>query len=35
MPRFLSMKRSGSLSFGLIFASIGQALEQVTDALPH
>tara|TARA_B110000014_G_scaffold69252_1_gene47274 strand:- start:80 stop:187 length:108 start_codon:yes stop_codon:yes gene_type:complete len=35
MTSFLSMKRSGLLSLGLIFASIGQALEQVADALSH
>jgi hypothetical protein len=35
MTRFLPMKRSGLLSLGLIFDSIGQALEQVTGALPH
>jgi hypothetical protein len=35
MPRFLPMKRSGLLSLGLIFGSIGQAVDQVTGALPH
>jgi len=35
MTSFLSMKRSGLLSIGLIFASIAQALDQVTDALSH
>jgi len=35
MTSFLSMKRSGLLSLGLFFALIGQALEQVADALSH
>tara|TARA_B110000116_G_scaffold75669_1_gene65695 strand:+ start:1421 stop:1528 length:108 start_codon:yes stop_codon:yes gene_type:complete len=35
MASFLSTKRSGLLSLGLFFASIGQALEQVADALSH